>query len=543
MFKRLMGTTALATACIAGGAMFASSADAQARLCPATATGTGNISNAMCNAVGVPVPFTATLNLDVQEIVQSNPGASNTSVNGVQANQGGPGSRGFGFFQDAWARFHFDAPTAGNNHMGFLFNLLLDSNQQPTTRNNDVAGAGNTVSVNNTFDHSPSQIDREYAYFNTPNWGIFQMGAGPTSSTATFPYTPGAGYGPPGPAAANTGVDGGIMTQAMSDPTAFAIDANNSTLGSDPYGMKAAMHVRWVTPNFLGSDADHGFRYDIAFAPDGRYHDEGNFRTDTAGASASNDVGESVPPTQTGQKQQMITNMALTWDELFGKQWELSAGLGWNHGFAKKGIATNVSTAHGVGAGGTIGVFNGFGQIPGIGQADSSHKANADENIFAVGGQAVWNGAITVGGTYTYQGKSFYPANSPVYDQYGHTHTTMPAQGFSVGAEYDWDRYQIGTWYQYTVAQGDATDYGYIQSNYIGLGGGIHILKGLKWFGEAVLYLDRNNHSAPAIFAGGCGGGGGNTANFGGGAVTGGDNACRRQSDGVVIATGLSMDC
>src|SRR5579864_3452353 len=113
LFTKLMGTTALVGGALAGGMLSASDALAQARLCPASSvTGTGNVSNAICNAAGTPLPFTLTLNLNETDVfavnssahtsqsafaANANPNDPNGNDVPGYANNGGPGHHDWGF--------------------------------------------------------------------------------------------------------------------------------------------------------------------------------------------------------------------------------------------------------------------------------------------------------------------------------------------------------------------------------------------------------------------------------------------------------------
>ena len=405
MKNRLLGTTALlGAAALGAGALMINDAAAQ-RICPeSSVSGTGNVSNALCNYAGVKVPFTLTINGDVNEILQSNfggPRASNR--NGVQANQGGPGNKDYGLFQDAWLRFNADAAGEEGTHYGFRFNLIANSNIQPAVASKGQFGYN--VVQNNTADHSPSQIDKDYFYVRNPRWGQIQAGASNSSITANFPYTfgpGGSGWGPPGPAMLTVGPDGGVETQAITDPTAFGIDASLGMQGADGYRTKATMGVRYVSPNFFGSDEDHGVNFDIDFSPDGRGHNEGNFNTDATGDNGNQDLGWSRPPTQQFIGLMNIVEMALTWDDLVGKDFEFAAGAAFLHGTSKGGgdpSTDGFDCAPAFPGGSCTGVFGGVsapgalgvpGAVSSIGHTDAAHKANQDLT------EVLWGTSVTI---------------------------------------------------------------------------------------------------------------------------------------------------
>src|SRR5579863_9422823 len=93
LFTKLMGTTALVGGALAGGMLSASDALAQARLCPASSvTGTGNVSNAVCNAAGTPLPFTLTLNVNETDLMAINAGGVHSPGSGGVQAQGQPGN-------------------------------------------------------------------------------------------------------------------------------------------------------------------------------------------------------------------------------------------------------------------------------------------------------------------------------------------------------------------------------------------------------------------------------------------------------------------
>ncbi|HVA11795.1 MAG TPA: hypothetical protein VNF99_00965, partial [Stellaceae bacterium] len=295
MKRDLLNTTALVTAMVVAGAFAGSNqAKAQAPDCPPNFTGTGNVSNAICNAIGTTIPFTATMHLDVQDSLVGEAGRNPSGVNTpVAGNNAGTGHRDFGLSQDAWARFKVDAP-AGKDHYGFNFNLLLNSNEQPTIFGKQAYLAGKpSAPVNNAASHSPSQIDREWAYFKDPQWGEFQVGEGGSPVTSGFPYGA-VSYGPPGSSLQTLGVNGGIESQVINDATAYQLDADIGMLGGGGRGTKGTMGVRWISPWILGRSPGHGVRFDIKFSPDGRGHNEGNIALDTAGVNPNVDLGESV---------------------------------------------------------------------------------------------------------------------------------------------------------------------------------------------------------------------------------------------------------
>jgi hypothetical protein len=141
MAKKLLGTTALVGGVLAGGALSASDALAQA-LCPASSvTGTGNVSNAVCNAVGTPLPFTLTLNLNVTDVAAANTNAKTDAPGGLNvpgyANSGGPGHHDFGFMESGWMRFTFDAPAEGDQHYGYHMRLIIASRRRPPRKRMD----------------------------------------------------------------------------------------------------------------------------------------------------------------------------------------------------------------------------------------------------------------------------------------------------------------------------------------------------------------------------------------------------------------------
>ena len=167
-----------------------------------------------------------------------------------------------------------------------------------------------------------------------------------------------------------------------------------------------------------------------------------------------------------------------------------------------------------------------------IGHVSADHKANQDLTVLNSGASVTYKENLTIGADFTYAGKSMYPANTPAYDLQELRTRPTPAWGFSTGVEYDWDRYQTGIYYQYATTQGDMADNGYIQLQYLGFGGSVKILKGLKLFGETMIYMDRNNHSDATIVAGGCGAGG----------VGGLDTNCKRNSSGAIFILGATLD-
>jgi hypothetical protein len=547
MKRDLLNTTALVSAVLAAGA-FAGSTGASAQVpdCPSNFTGTGNVSNAICNAVGTPIPFTATIHLDVEDTLVALVGGhsvGNDTNAPAAGNNNHAGNKNFGITQDAWARFKMDAP-AGADHYGFNFNLLLNSNQQVTIASKQKYLAGTpTVAINNSASHSPSQIDREWMYFKDPQWGEFQVGEGGSPVTVGFPYGSN-NYGPPGAALQGLGVNGGIFSQSLGDATAYQLDSDIGMMGGGGRGTKGAVGVRWISPWMFGTSPGHGFRFDIKFSPDGHGHNEGNIAYDNAGVNANVDLGESVTPATQMDKQFLITEMALSYDDEFGP-FEIQGGIGLDHGFAKGGSL--VCSPGGKGTGvptGPDGSCNSFGSAPtfagglgGYGQTDASHAANADYQQLQTGAAVTWNDALTIGGEFDYDGHGMYPSNSPAFycgptSAAGGCSTTNGTMGktnsnwgASIGIEYDWDRYQVGAWAQHAQGQGDMNDVGYIQIDYVGVGAGVRILKGLKGYGEIVNFHDQNHHSDLDIAGGGCG-----------------DSSCKRKVDGAVLMTGISLD-
>jgi hypothetical protein len=543
MKRDLLNTTALVTAVLAAGAFVdLTSAFAQTPDCPSNFTGGGNVSNAICNAVGSPVPFTATMHLDVFDAGVAIAGGHSTATNAPAAgNNSHAGNKDYGITQGAWARFKIDAPAAAD-HYGFNFNLLLNSNQQPTIASKQRFLAGNpTVAINNSASHSPSQIDREYSYFKDPAWGEFQIGEESSEVTTGFPYGA-VTYGPPGAAVQTLGVNGGIESQSFGDATAYQLDSDIGLLGGGGRGTKGTIGIRWISPWVFGSKPGHGFRYDIKFSPDGRGHNEGNIAYDNAGVNANVDLGESVTPANQLAKQQLLTEMALYYDDEFGP-FEIQGAIGYGHGFAKRG-----SLVCGPGTGVAIGVHgscNSFGTGPGAnggglgtyGQTDATHAANADFEQINSGFAVTWNDALTIGSEFDYDFKGMYPSNSPAFwcgpataggtcsvtnNSTGHTN---PNWGISIGAEYDWDRYQVGVWAQHAQGQGDFNDVGYIQIDYVGVGAGVRIFKGLKAYTEILNFHDQNHHSDVDIVNGGCG-----------------DASCKKIVDGDLFITGVTLD-
>jgi hypothetical protein len=499
MKSRLLGTTALLGAALVVGA-FPFDAAAQ-QSCPASSlTGTGNVSNAICNFAGTKVPFVATINLDVQEIFQAIGGAhapeSGTGA-GVQT-----GSKDYGFFQDSWIRFGFSADGDGGYKYGFHGNLIASQAQQ---------GPGG-----NEADTSNSSFDREYFFISQPRYGQLQLGAGPTGATANFPYTlgpGGAGWGPPGPAINTVGPDGGIESQVLGNsPTTALIDGELNPMGADGMRDKGTMHIRYISPNFFGSDSDHGFTWDFTYSPDGKGHQEANFRTDSSGASPNGDIGGTVSPGAYYAKLMNAINTEFTYDEVFAKDFEFAAGVAlfWAQSMGGNGAANTLGT---------------FGGAP-TGTVDGAHKANQDLAEVNSGMSLTYKENLTVGVDFTYAGTSLYPAETPAYNSTGtKTFAHNPQWGASIGVEYDWDRYQTGIYYQYATGQGDMNDVGYTQLQYLGFGGSVKVLKGLKVFTELMIFNDRNNHSNATITGGSCG-----------------SAFCKRESDGEIFVLGTSLD-
>src|SRR5579871_4127664 len=175
LVTKLLGTTALVGGVLAGGALSATDALAQS-LCPASSlSGTGNISNAVCNAAGTPVPFTLTLNLNWTGVAAANTNSRSAGLgNNLPSydNSGGPGHNDFGFMTSGWIRFTFDAPAEGDQHYGFHLRFTTDVAQQTTVRSPDHSAAGSPQHVvNNSISHAPTNINREWAYWKSPKWG------------------------------------------------------------------------------------------------------------------------------------------------------------------------------------------------------------------------------------------------------------------------------------------------------------------------------------------------------------------------------------
>lgn len=532
LVTRLMSTTALVGGVLAGGALSATDALAQS-LCPASSmTGSGNVSNAVCNAVGTPLPFTLTLNLNWTGVAAANSGAQ-TSVpaaaggNNVPgyANSGGPGHKDYGFLTSGWIRFTFDAPAEGDQHYGFHMRFTTNVNQQTT-----VAGAsasletsgGNTQHLNNSISHAPTNINREWAYWKSPKWGQLQMGSEGSAIPGIF-MAP-ANYGPPGSAIQGLGPGTGIESVLFTDVTTGQLDAGAALLGSDAMRTKGGLGIRWISPTMFGSSPDYGFTFDIKFSPDGRPYNDGNYATDNFGSGSNADLGESVTPRTYMSRVMNIIETGLTWEELFAKDWDVTLAVGGVYGQSKNGLnRTDAQTPPfhvATPTAGDVGVVNG-----GI-------KANSDLTEAVAGASVVWREALTVGGGFTYAGKSLYPSNTPVYLANGKAMgNSNPGWGASLGVEYDWDRYQVGAWYQFSTTQGDMNDEGYIQLHYVGVGAGMKILKGLKAYTEVMYHAERNNHSDT-------------TDAFSGGSITNGScgAACKRSVSGMLFLVGTSLD-
>lgn len=527
--KRLMGTTALVGGVLAGGALFASDADAQARLCPASSlTGTGNVSNAVCNAAGTPLPFTLTLNLNEADVFGANSGAHTSAPNSGDtpgyANSGGPGHHDWGFMRAGWLRFTFDAPAEGDQHYGFHLRLT-DENAQQTTVQGKSASFSNQA-LNNSVSHAPTLVSREWAYFKSPEWGQIQFGSEGSGIPGVF-MAP-ANEGPPGSAIQTLGPGTGIESILFTDVTTGQLDAGAALLGNDAMRTKGALGIRYITPNFLGSTSDYGFTFDIKYTPDGRPYNDGNFATDSFGSGSNADLGESVTPKTYMSRVRDITEATLSWEELFAKDYDVSLAIGGIYGISKNGLNSlsapvfDLSGPNPTSPGGTD-----------AGQATGGQKANSDLTEAVAGASLVWREALTIGGGFTYAGKSLYPSNTTAfYDnpacdgtrncKAGHSN---PGWGASFAMEYDWDRYQAGWWYQYSTNQGDFNDVGYVQVHYIGVMGGVQILKDLKAFSEVLFHAERNNHSDAVITGGGCG-----------------STACKRNVSGVLFLVGTSLD-
>jgi hypothetical protein len=334
-------------------------------------------------------------------------------------------------------------------------------------------------------------------------------------------------YGPPGSAIQTLGPGTGIESILWTDVTTGQIDAGAALLGSDAMRTKGAMGIRYISPNFLGSSSDYGFTFDIKYTPDGQPYNEGNYSTNSFGAGSNQDLGEQVTPSTYMSRVMNIVETTLTWEELIAKDFDVTLAVGGVYGQSKNGLNNcsgapfpgpcHVATA----AAGDVGIVNG------------GQKANSDLTEGVAGFSVVWRENLTIGGGLTYAGKSLYPAATPVYLANGKPNgKANPGEGASIGWEYDWDRYQIGGWYQWATDQGDMNDEGYIQLHYFGLGAGVKVLKGLKFYGEAVYHMERNNHSDTSDVASG-------------GAIQNGSCgslACQRNVSGMLYLVGSSLD-
>ncbi len=516
LVTKLLGTTALVGGVLAGGALSATDALAQS-LCPASSvTGTGNVSNAVCNAAGTPLPFVLTLNLNWTGVAAANTNSKSAGFGNntpSYANSGGPGHNDFGFLTSGWIRFTFDAPAEGDQHYGFHLRFTTDVAQQTTVRSANHATAGNQQqAINNSISHAPTNINREWAYWKSPQWGQLQMGSEGSGIPGVF-MAP-ANYGPPGSAIQTLGPGTGIESVLFTDTTTGQIDAGAAALGSDAYRTKGALGLRYISPTLFGSTPDYGFTFDFKFTPDGTPYNDANFGTASTGASSNTDLGESVTPKTYMSNVMNIIETTLSWEELFAKDWDVSLAVGGVFGNSKGGDTTiGPPTVAAFGAGN-------------VGRATANQKANSDLTEAVAGGSVVWREALTVGGGFTYAGRSLYPANTPTYNAYGKRFgSTNPGWGMSIGAEYDWDRYQVGTWYQYSTDQGDMNDVGYIQLHYVGVAAGVKILKDLKAYSEIMYHAERNNHSDATITGGGCG-----------------DSSCKRSVNGLLFLVGTSLD-
>jgi hypothetical protein len=533
MAKKLLGTTALVGGVLAGGALSVSDALAQA-LCPASSvTGTGNVSNAVCNAVGTPLPFTLTLNLNVTDVAAANTNAKTSAPgsgdNPIYANSGGPGHNDLGFMESGWMRFTFDAPAEGDQHYGYHMRFTVDNSQQTTV--GSTSANSSKYAINNSVSHAPTNVNREWVYWKSPKWGQVQIGSEGSGIPGVF-MAP-VNYGPPGSAIQTLGPGTGIESILWTDVTTGQIDAGAALLGSDAMRTKGAMGIRWISPTFLGSSSDYGFTLDVKFTPDGRPYNEGNFATDSFGAGSNADLGEATTPKTYMSRVMDITEATLTWEELLAKDFDVTLAVGGVYGISKNGL-NSISTPHvATAAAGDVGIATG------------GQKANSDLTEAVAGFSVVWRENLTIGGGLTYAGKSLYPANTPVYLANGKPNgKANPGEGASIGWEYDWDRYQIGGWYQWATDQGDMNDEGYIQLHYFGFGAGVKVLKGLKFYGEAVYHIERNNHSdgsdafssaaspGGAIQSGACAGGAGSFAGA----------ACMRNAHGMLYLVGSSLD-
>jgi len=367
--------------------------------------------------------------------------------------------------------------------------------------------------------------------WKSPKWGQVQMGSEGSGIPGVF-MAP-ANEGPPGSAIQTLGPGTGIESVLFTDVTTGQLDAGAALLGSDAMRTKGALGIRWISPNFLGSTPDYGFTFDIKYTPDGRPYNDGNFATDSFGSASNADLGESVTPRTYMSRVRDITEATLTWEELFAKDWDVTLAIGGVYGISKNGI--NVATSNATHGNGT-GPFHVATAAAGdVGLVNGGMKANSDLTEAVAGFSVVWREALTVGGGLTYAGKSLYPSNTPVYLANGTPNgKANEGEGASIGIEYDWDRYQVGGWYQWATDQGDMNDEGYIQLHYVGVAAGMKILKGLKAYTEVMYHAERNNHSdansggvglgADAIHGGSCGA------------------ACKRSVNGLLFLVGTSLD-
>ncbi len=483
MMKRLLGTTALVAAFVGVNWIEANDAQAQKFNCPASSLqGTGNVSNALCNWAGTPVPFTLTFQFNGDFAVGTQMGEAEQ--------QPGAGHNDIGFIEQAWTRAQFDAAGPDNWHYGFHFRLLLISG---------VAVRKNNVS------HSPSQIDREWLYVRNPVYGTLSLGQAGSAIPFFMPMTLGQGspgWGPSPVAPQNIGPDNGFESIFINDPTAAFIDGAISPVGgADLYRMKSATKVYWLGPQWFGSDDDHGWEVGISYAPDGSKNNEGNFVTQnnciSGGAPGLGVSCQASGPLLTvgsqistpGSDYKNLSEGGVWWDDFIGGpdfEWGWAAG----YTYGQHRPNEHLQDLFSIGTGANLTYKENF--VVGVDYSNGFHSMYATKNI---------------------------PAKMP------------NSEGWSTGFMYDFDRYRVGFYWQHAKGQGDFTvggstaagaipDRGSITLNYFNFGGSVNILKGLKLYNEEIVYNDTDNHSAADLAADGF----------------------RRHSSGVIVVFGMGLN-
>ena len=361
-------------------------------------------------------------------------------------------ARGLGeqFLDDT--EVHVTATGKADN--GLVYGVYVEMEADPaiyqlTTQAVNVGGATGIATQTTAGTSAQNYID-EANIFLQGSWGRIELGDQDGASDQLFfgaPYDYGPAYGQ------GAGADGDMAFRWSNG--VYPRNVTSSISGSPAYfwNVKAYDSGDTTKITYL-SPVISGFRAGVSFAPDGAQNGQGfsigpgrlsgsSITSLTGAAIAVPGVGGFAQNGATGTTTTGTPGLGNTFAAYGDYKDMFEFGAQWRGTFGDVGLGANVEYDHATHKqslnAAVAGATNGtqFGSLAGMSQYNFN-----DINAFALGGQVSWMG-VTVGGSYSNNGKSAQLTGPGLYNNGGDT------QAFVAGIQYAIGPWIIGYNYQY----------------------------------------------------------------------------------------------